>query len=446
MQPYFAVPDPSSNLAIQKTAVSLGSESAAKSQEHELTPISKDAFVWWQLTSGFLLELVSHAGFTPQQQRSSMEFYYNYVVPNLGPSPTETGLTSQWRSFMTDDFTPIEFSWYWGNADAIPDRRVRFSIEPIGNDAGSAKDPWNTSATRALAHQLSETFRGLELQWFDQLLDSMMANHSGYSLVRPSDHQASPASAFLAFELGDSEPLVKAYLLPPGGNRMSQTSKASLLCDTLGAFAEEKSWKSLIDLIGFLQKEGKTMQLHPLWVAVDCIVQQPRVKIYVRSPDTSFTSAKKIMSMFDDLDQISSGLEELQDLWKRVFCLEDDFDPHRPLHPAEHETAGILYYLEVRPNSQKVTSKVYLPVKHYGRDDWSTALGLTDFFKSRTRVQAKIVDQYLASLRAACTHRRLDSDRGMQTYITATIRNGSLDITSYLNPEVYHKNRYGGRR
>jgi len=92
------------------------------------------------LTSDFLLKLVSHAGFTFQQQKLSMEFYYRFVVPNLGPPPTLIELPNLWRSFMTDDFTPIEFSWDWGNADSMTDRRVRFSVEPISYDAGTFKD------------------------------------------------------------------------------------------------------------------------------------------------------------------------------------------------------------------------------------------------------------------------------------------------------------------
>lgn len=69
-----------------------------------------------------------------------MEFYYRFVVPNLGPPPTLIESPNLWRSFMTDDFTPIEFSWDWGNVDSMTDRRVRFSVEPISYDAGTFKD------------------------------------------------------------------------------------------------------------------------------------------------------------------------------------------------------------------------------------------------------------------------------------------------------------------
>lgn len=414
----------------------------------DLESLSRDAHLWWRFTGEFLRILLAYAEFTDQQQESSMDFYYRYIVRSLGPAPINTSRlpvqSSRWRSFMTDDFSPIELSWSWGDAESIPTRRVRFSIEPIGPDAGSSKDPWNISTAYSLVHRLSDTFQGVDLQWFDHLSAKLTANCTVFentSLTAPRPNHASPTSVFLAFELGDDEPLVKAYLLPPGRD----AAPPNIICSTLEDFAAENSWQSLNHVVGFLKGHGRALGLQPFIIAVDCFDQskQPRMKIYIRSQDTSFALARKILSLFEeDEGQISNGLEELKDLWKTVFCLENGFDHHKQLHSRAHETSGMLYYLEVRPGTSKVTARVYLPVKHYGGDDWNTTLGLVDFFKSRNRIQSRIADQYLNALRSVCNYRRLDADRGMHTYIAARIKNNSLDITSYLSPEAYHPNRH----
>ena len=407
-----------------------------------LPPLPRDALIWWHLTSEFLLELVSHAGFTSHQQKLSLEFYYRFVVPNLGPPLTSIESPNLWKSFMTDDFTPIEFSWDWGNADSMTDRRVRLSVEPISYNAGTFKDPFNATASYELLHELSKTLKDLDLQWFHWLSGKMMADAPKVCPVTPTYH-ASLSSVFLGFELGEPKPLVKAYLLPSSRNHPHERVTSSIVCRTLRAFASEISSEMLADLVNFLETEGTVMQLSPVMIAIDCITQEPRIKVYMRSPDTSFASVRNLLSRFEEPTLISNGLEELRDLWTRMFDLDDNFDFNSQLRPNDHQTSGILYYLEVRPNSRKVTSKVYLPVRHYGTNDWSIALGLTNFFKARKRIQANIADQYLAALRAVCNHRRLDRGRGMHTYIAATVKNNSLHITSYLKPEIYRRKGYG---
>lgn len=47
-----------------------------------------------------------------------------------------------------------------------------------------------------------------------------------------------------------------------------------------------------------------------------------------------------------------------------------------------------------------------------------------------------------ANLYMACSkHRSLEDGRGLHTYISCMVKNGSLTTTSYLNPEVYHPAR-----
>ena len=369
-----------------------------------------------------------------------MSFYRHFITPSLGPYPTSEKASTQWRSFMTDDFTPIEFSWRWGNAKRITDRRVRFSIEAIGYQAGLAADLWCTAATYSLIDQLTHLLPSVDLQWFHRLASEIIPRAEATASDSPPLSESSPSSIFLGFELGDQEPVLKAYMLPTARAMIVNRSCAEILHNTLRRLAQDTCWTSLAELLNMLEKGNKTFKLTPFMISFDCIApSESRMKIYVRSPDTSLASVERVLSMFDDRSSMSNGLAELRHLWRLVFQLEDGHDPESPLTDVCHETAGILYYLEVRPGSLGKIVKVYLPVKHYSQNDLSVVSGLTQFMKARHRDQDQAAEKYLQVLEEICNHRKLDSGLGLQTYISCVIEDDSLDVTSYLSPEVYRR-------
>lgn len=410
------------------------------SEHRDLDP---DALFWWNSTAGVLGKLISFGGYTYTQQRLALDFYQQFIVKSLGPCPSPDGQASRWRSFMADDFTPIEFSWTWGNSEGAIDRRVRFSIEAISDEAGTSTDPWNSKATFALINRLMSIIPGIDLERFFWLWDKFIPPE------RANDHhfrtrsEKSLSCMFLAFELGNGMPIVKAYMLPSA--KMAETGKSSfsVIFEALrGLSSYEQNWCSLQVMVDRLEIERKSLKLEPFMIATDCIASdQSRVKVYARTTNTSFSTVEEIMSIFEDKNRMRNGLDELRKLWQLVFSLTDDADDRSELPHKNHQTSGILYYFEARPGSSKITTKVYLPVRHYGRDDLSIATGLQTLFKERRRSQGRVFKNYLEALHQICHYRRLESATGLQTYISCKIENGSLDITSYLSPEIYHKDR-----
>jgi DMATS type aromatic prenyltransferase len=344
---------------------------------------------------------------------------------------------------MTDDFTPIEFSWTWGNSEGMIDRRVRFSIEAISEQAGTVTDPWNQKATFDLVSRLESAIPGIDLERFYWLSNKFIPSETAndFSLWKRSEQPRS--CMFLAFELGDGMPVVKAYMLPYAKQVETGQSSSSVIFGALHSLAYDKlGWPSLQVLVESLEIQGKLLELDPFMIATDCITpSESRMKVYARSINTSLSAVQAIMSMFDGKIKIVNGLDELRKLWRLVFSLTDDTNENSQLPYKKHDTSGILYYFEARPGSSKITTKVYLPVRHYGRDDLSIATGLQTFFKERRGSQDRIFRNYLEALHQICTYRRLDSVTGLQTYISCKIENDSLDITSYLSPEIYHKDR-----
>lgn len=51
------------------------------------------------------------AGYAKEAQRRSLLFYFLYIAPSLGRRTSRGGQPTGWKSFMTDDPTPVELSW-----------------------------------------------------------------------------------------------------------------------------------------------------------------------------------------------------------------------------------------------------------------------------------------------------------------------------------------------
>ncbi|KAH7120511.1 aromatic prenyltransferase, partial [Dactylonectria macrodidyma] len=121
---------------------------------------------WWNVTGQHLAAILHHADYPLSRQYEYLLFYYFTLVPHMGLKPTSSG-APRFNSFMTDDFSPIEYSWKWpsSSSDSL---NVRLSMEIIGPDAGTAFDPYNQSSTIQLLNRLSDAFPGIDITWFNQ--------------------------------------------------------------------------------------------------------------------------------------------------------------------------------------------------------------------------------------------------------------------------------------
>ncbi|KAM3081913.1 hypothetical protein ACMFMG_004377 [Clarireedia jacksonii] len=410
--------------------------------------LDPNALFWWNSTSEHLRILLSLGGYSYQQRYQALTFYRRFIVSSLGPRPILNGQPSQWKSFMTDDYTPIEYSLAWGNSKGAVSRRIRFSMEAISEQSGTATDPWNRSATFELVKLLEAFIPDADFRWFYWLSDRFTSSKMQEAQCS-QDHSSwlisanSRSSLFLAFELGDDMPLVKSYMLPFAKQTTTGKSSLAVIIEILSTYECCRQWPSLPTLLGIWTAQSASFDLDPIMIAIDCIApSKSRMKVYARTPHISLGEVLAVMSMFEDKSKILNGLEELSELWHLVFShpRNDGNEKHTGQLPfKEHNTSGILFYFEVRPGSSKITTKVYLPVRHYGHDDLSIARGLQTFIQKRRVLLHNFAENFVEALQQICAPRRLEAATGLQTYISCRIDNDALDITSYLNPEIYNK-------
>ncbi|MCJ1458498.1 hypothetical protein MMC28_008871 [Mycoblastus sanguinarius] len=385
--------------------------------------------------------MLSQAGYDTHSQYSSLLFHQRMVVPSLGPRPSARGIPHNWRSFMTDDFSPLEYSWSW---DAGGNPKIRYSIEAIGPDAGTVVDPFNRVQTMKMVDQLCGALPETDWQWFHHFADTLHKDEDVNSRnVDRGSNSSTQSSIFLTFEFDGLNVAVKAYFIPV---KSAQTGEASLTIVTQAIESLNYPGAGITahqDLHDFMLHNPLGTSLQIVGLSVDCVDPcRSRLKYYVRSPYTSFNSVCTILTLKDKIHSVEAhnGLDALRELWQLVFGLEDGFSPDEDLASKKHETAGVLYNFDIRPGVLSPEPKVYLPVKHYGRSDQHIAEGIVQFLRQHGRPQ--FVANYLRLLEDLCVHRALDSGCGLQTYISCAVKEGQLSLASYIGPEIYHPARW----
>ena len=355
---------------------------------------------WWRTTGAPFATLLEKSGYSLESQRRNLLFYFISVVPALGPSPRRNG-EPYWKSFMTDHFSPVEFSWEWSLAGEDP--IVRFSFEPIGEFAGSVVDPLNQYAAVRLVQQYETAIAGCDLQWFNHFSDNLISfRQMTTSLVRnrkPPSHQS---RMFVAFDLCKDGVVLKAYFLPCFKANDTNTSTLDLITDAVRKLpaSQESILPAYNSLLRFLcTSRGSSLEAEI--VAIDCIKpEESRLKIYMRNRSTSWSSVRRTMTMNGELDSpgLARGLEDLETLWRLVLGLDSTFSKDAELPQMDHREASILYYFEIRPSKAKPSVKVYIPVRHYGLNDLAITDGLRRYLKSRGR--DCLIERYLDALRS----------------------------------------------
>lgn len=325
------------------------------------------------------------AGYPEESQAIHRVFFNQHVARSLGPYPTKMKDRLLWRSFMTDDHTPLEMSWSWSDDSDTP--VVRYAAEPIGWLAGTASDPLNSKATVVCLGDTLPWAPSLDLKWYKHFLRSLVADTKDEQSARPL--AAEPLSqTFIAFDLEKESMTVKYYFLPSLKSAICHKTNFELIEESILKMPEaDNSLTSCLDTITtYIRSQTPDNQLHVEIFAIDCVSpSESRLKIYVRSRNTTFDGMLDVMTLGGRTSKFADEtVGSLRELWCACFSVENTTEAmSQPLKNKNHRTGGLLYYFELKPGAKMPTSKVYLPVRHYAESDDQVARGLSDYLLKR---------------------------------------------------------------
>ncbi|KAK2734198.1 hypothetical protein FQN57_001852 [Myotisia sp. PD_48] len=408
-----------------------------------------DSQFWEDAVGTALKTLMGGAGYDAATLQENLTFVSQSVAPFLGARPVQSQPPG-WKSFMTDDHSPLEYSWNWDEDPPI----VRFSFEPIGPLAGTSEDPFNHQAPMAYVDHLRSRLPAADWRWFTHFAEAFYippsprlndGQDSRNDRLGPTEIiQSNPSSIFIGFDLGrDGRMMCKMYIVPVKAEQTGQ-SRFTVLHDAIRTLPQFPELPGYTSLEGFLRrKEEVGAPAHIIGVAVDCVdPSASKLKIYFRNPTTTFASVQEALTaggMTSSWD--GSALQQLKDLWYLVFGLPVDFPEDQELPSKSHETSGVLYNFDIKMGNKEPETKVYIPVRHYGQNDRAIAEGLVEFLQ-RYRGHRKSHKGFLQTLERYTSYRSLDHGCGVQTYIACAFKRGKLSLTSYLSAEIYHPDRW----
>ncbi|KNG85624.1 dimethylallyl tryptophan synthase [Aspergillus nomiae NRRL 13137] len=418
---------------------------AIATESKDTTPFANEPYVdsqFWENAVGTALKtLMGGAGYNAASLQEHLNFVSQSVAPALGARPTQ-GQAPRWKSFMTDDYSPLEYSWSWDGERPT----IRYSFEPIGPLAGTEWDPYNRQAPMAYVDQLQRQLPAADWTWFAHFARAFHQDTS--AKVATQRDGSSPSSVFIGFDLGrDGRTMCKMYLVPVKAEQTDR-SRLAVLDNAVRTLPQFSDLSAYPPLQGFLRhQEEMGTPAHIIGVAVDCVdPSAAKLKIYFRSPSTSFASVKETLTAGGTVSSWDEcALEQLQELWSLVLGLPPDFSHNQELPSKSHETSGVLYNFDIKLGNQQPETKVYIPVRHYGPNDHAIAMGLVEFLQRRGG-HTPYQDRFLKALEQYASFRSLDQGCGVQTYIACAFKRGQLSLTSYLSAEIYHPGRWEGLR
>lgn len=344
-----------------------------------------NALLWQNDVGDMLVEMMEMAGYTLQSQRMHMDFFTCNVAPALGSHPAVYPSSQGWRSFMADDYSPIELRWSWSQTNAIP--TIRYSIEPIGKWAGLYGDYFNTRTSVELVHKFQRSYHGVNLAWYEHFFRELVVSREedfGRKLFDENDYKS---QIFLGFDLKMQKSMLKVYFLPAFKAAATGESKLTIVERAISALPY--GGHSLSNAFSHVSQYVHSFQpAHRPEVEILAIDSADplfsRLKIYFRSRETSFDSVISMMTLGGRLKQVSkNGLARLEELWRLLLMLDYNVPTSEPLRHNDHRTAGILYYFELRIGHPFPKPKLYIPVKHYGMNDFEVARGLSTYLTSK---------------------------------------------------------------
>lgn len=431
-----------------KQYATLSSESQAwKTLSKWLQPSNPNAEFWWNTTGPVVATMLMQSGYSPDAQYEGLLFHYQMIAPEPGPRPNHEGKPGGWKSFMTDDFSPMELSWSWDSGGLESKPKLRYSVEATSPRAGSANDPFDQIATLRLVDKLRSICPKSDWEWFDQLSEAFRpCQVSTLARVQTMPSGSNQSSMFLGFEYQENGVGVKAYLAPTKA-AVTQSSPLKVITEGIRGLENEVTKFPAYDrILQFLSDDSEGSELEVLGIALDCVdPSKARLKLYVRSGNTSFDSVDHIIRMGgggpSTADDTAMG--DLFSLWKSVLGYDETFPSDIALSPIEHQTSGILYNFEIKAGSTAADPKVYIPIKHYAPNDLTVAHGLMAFLKKRSRDQFTL--PYLQTLECFCSYSSLEDSRGLQTYFQCGLQKDSISLTSYLAPEIYSSAKWSAQ-
>ncbi|KAH7100148.1 aromatic prenyltransferase [Auriculariales sp. MPI-PUGE-AT-0066] len=369
---------------------------------------------FWVNSLGPMLDsMLAEGQYSAVRRRELADFFTGCIAPYFGPKPTRDAsngrLIPAWKSFMTDDFTPLEPSWTWKTGNAHP--VLKFSAEAV---------PQSNTATGALASAMQmadglSRYTDSPLEFDRDALVTVvnLLTSRVDSIQQGREHEQGSTAlsqVMIGFDVNHGKTAVKAYILPTLRSLETGQSKLEVVTAAVRACGAGACWEHV------LQYLAPQPDADPFILAIDCTsLDKARFK-----PRWSHSAAAKFVAAIRDLWARLAGNSDGDNIWR----------------VASQTAGGTPMYFSVDRAATLPTPKFYVPVRLLGWDDGRIAQVVGEWLAAHGNPAAG--SSYVTALQSLSPGRSLSSRYGFHTYIgISPLPNGEIEPSVYLNPSIF---------
>ena len=356
-----------------------------------ICPDSEDRAFWWGALSEPLASLLQSYQYSDEVQLKYLRWFYQWVLPALGPRPVDG--KPYYGSWITHDLSPLEYSLNW--KEKSPKQTIRFTLEPITKEAGTASDPINQLGALEFLKTVSKDVPSLDLTRFNHFLEATNVPEDGIDDALAKIPSFFPRSrVWIAFDLEQSGSLVaKSYFLPHWRAIQSGIPAKTIIFDAIQACqgtdgsTYDGSLAAIESYLSTFSRQEDEPQVGLL--SNDCVadVTGSRLKVYFRSSIDTIAGAKNMYSLGGRLKSanIDAGLKGIGEFWNHLFGL-DSSDPasENKVCLQEHKCIFVYEMRSTKGSEPDIDVKFHIPMWQLGLSDGQISERLASWFESHS--------------------------------------------------------------
>ncbi|GJC96704.1 dimethylallyl tryptophan synthase [Colletotrichum higginsianum] len=328
---------------------------------------------WWDRCAPLLNSLLTSAGsYTPEEKADHLRVFRDVVVPSFGTPTPEAKV----KPLLTYDGSTFEPSWNFTEGD---DGVIRYTFEPLGDDAGSEEDPFAGEIGRSMMPVLSRVSSDVDLRWYEQIVNAWFVTPDEAAAARqnmPASVQRIP-QVFLAYDLKRAKRVLKAYLFPVLKHFATGAATSDLVFDLIPKLQPfgDKLAAPAAKLRKYLAgcREPCLVEM----MAIDCVDPgKARVKVYARTASNSRSVLADVFTLGGaQTDEATlRGVETAEKVWHLLLDEPEGMAPDQRKECRDTRTLhkGICFAFELRPGAERIDIKAHLPWGQTSRSDART--------------------------------------------------------------------------
>ncbi|KAK7756872.1 hypothetical protein SLS62_000888 [Diatrype stigma] len=343
---------------------------------------------WWELLGQPLATLLSTSQYTEKEQLYYLRWFHQWVLGSLGPRPA--GDDSDYRATFTYDGSPLEYSLNWKEKKA--GQTVRFTTEPRAPEAGTAADPLNQRASKALLTAMAEKISGIDLTRFNLFLsETHVPDEDAEEVVSKLPPGHPKARVLVAYDMEQGAVVAKAYFNPELRAILKGTSTKQVVFDAIrkcnGSYG---SYDAAVGVLSaYLDAHNSPAGPQIFLLSNDCVADSPasRVKVYVSAPVTTLAEAVDAFHLGGVLSgpTIEGSLKAIRSFWGHLFGVDslDSNVENKEVLPAG---SRCVFVYEMRPTTASqdgtdIEVKMHMPGAWFGPTDTRACEVLSTWFE-----------------------------------------------------------------